>query len=75
MVLEFANRVARQVAKKYPNKTISILSYHATWFAPKTVKAEPNVEVMFCRETSMTSPIEDGLYMGDTRDPITPEHL
>ena len=71
VVLEFANRVARQVAKKYPNKTISILSYHATWFAPKTVKAEPNVEVMFCRETSMTSPIEDGLYMGDTRDPIT----
>ena len=71
VVLEFANRVAREVGKKYPDKKISILSYHATWFAPTAVKAEPNVEVMFCRETSMTSPIENGLYMGDTRDPIT----
>ena len=72
LMIEFANRVARDVAKKYPDKRVSILSYHSTWHAPQTsIQAEPNVEIMFCRETSMTSPIENGLYLGDNRDGIT----
>ena len=72
LMLTFANRVGEEVAKKHPDKKVAILSYHSTWFAPQTsVKAASNVEVMFCTETSMTSPIEDGLYLGDTRNPIT----
>ena len=72
LMLTFANNVAAEVAKEHPDKKVAILSYHSTWFAPQTsVKAASNVEVMFCTETSVTSPIEDGLYLGDTRNPIT----
>lgn len=72
IMITFANRVGAEVAKKHPDKRVSILSYHPTWFAPKSnVKAAANVEVMFCTETSMTSPIENGLYLGDTADRIT----
>ena len=63
LLLEFANRVAREVAKKYPNRTVHILSYHATYDVPKqSRKAEPNVEIMFCRETFMTVPITAGYF-------------
>ena len=59
-ILTFANRVAEIVSEKYPDKTISILSYHNSFFPPEKVKAHPNVEVMFCRETSMTIPLDLG---------------
>ena len=72
LTLYFANNVARLVAQKYPQKKLHILSYHSTWFAPQSsIKAEPNVEIMFCTETSMTNPIENGLHLGSTRNPIT----
>ena len=60
-MLTFANRVAEIVSKKYPDKTISVLSYHNNFFPPEKVKVHPNVEVMFCRETSMTIPLDLGV--------------
>lgn len=72
VMLTFANRVAKEVAKKYPKKRLSILSYHSMYFAPKSnVKAEPNVEVMFCRETNMTQPIDIGFNVGSGYFPET----
>ncbi|MDD3693498.1 MAG: DUF4838 domain-containing protein [Oscillospiraceae bacterium] len=63
LMLAFANRVAKVVAKKYPDRTLHILSYHSTYHIPQlNTKAEPNVEIMFCREASMTSPITKGYY-------------
>ena len=57
-ILTFVNRVAEIVSEKHPDKTISILSYHNSFFPPEKVKAHPNVEVMFCREASMTTPLD-----------------
>ena len=57
-ILTFANRVAEIVSKEHPDKTISILSYHNSFFPPEKTKAHPNLEVMFCRETSMTTPLD-----------------
>ncbi|HIW72862.1 MAG TPA: DUF4838 domain-containing protein [Firmicutes bacterium] len=57
-LLLFANRVAAIVSEKYPHVLFSILSYHNNYFPPENVTAHPNVEVMFCRETGMTAPLE-----------------
>ncbi|MHB8962165.1 MAG: DUF4838 domain-containing protein [Saccharofermentanales bacterium] len=58
-MLTFVNNVAAVVGKKYPNKKLTILSYHSTLFPPKSgIKAASNVEVMFCRETAMTIPLD-----------------
>ncbi|MDD4545668.1 MAG: DUF4838 domain-containing protein [Oscillospiraceae bacterium] len=67
----FANNVAKITGKKYPNKKITILSYHSTFFAPQKIKAEPNVEVMFCRETSMTVPLDLNLAIPSGYNAIT----
>lgn len=59
----FANRVAKVVATKYPERRLQLLSYHSTYTAPKTsVQLEPNVEMMFCKETSMTRPITSDYF-------------
>ena len=57
-LLYFANNVAEIVSKKFPDRTLSILSYHNNYFPPEKVKAHPNVEIMFCREASMTTPLD-----------------
>ena len=59
MVL-FANRVARVVARKYPEKRLQLLSYHATLLKPSlNVRLEPNVEIMFCTEGyNITAPAD-----------------
>ena len=57
-LLYFANNVAEIVGKVYPEKLLTILSYHNNYFPPEKVKAHPNVEVMFCRETSLTIPLD-----------------
>ena len=57
-LLYFANNVAEIVSEKYPDRTLSILSYHNNYFPPENVKAHPNVEIMFCREASMTTPLD-----------------
>ena len=65
LITTFANRVAKVVAKKYPDRKLSFLSYHSTLLAPKaSIKVEPNVEIMFCTETSMTQPIDQVGYVG-----------
>ncbi len=72
LMLTFANRVAAEVVKKHPEKRLTILSYHSMYYAPKTnVKAHPNVEVMFCRETNMTQPIDIGFDVGSSFFPET----
>lgn len=53
----FANRIAEKVAEKHPDKLISFLAYHATFPVPeKEHKAHPNLQIMFCVETT---PIDD----------------
>lgn len=65
LIVRFANRVAKKVAEKYPDRKLSFLSYHSTLAAPdNSVKLEPNVEVMFCAETTMTKPITQASYIG-----------
>ena len=71
-LLYFANNVAKEVAKKYPNKKLTLLSYHTTFLPPVSgIKAEPNVEMMFCRETSMTVPLDLGLKIPTGYNSIT----
>ena len=71
-LLTFANNVARAVAKKYPDKHLTILSYHSIYFPPLSgIKAEPNVEVMFCRETSMMAPLDLSLKLPTGYNAIT----
>lgn len=68
----FVNNVAKIVGKKYPDKKLTILSYHSTYFAPTSgIVAEPNVEVMFCRETSMTVPLDLNLMIPGGYNAIT----
>lgn len=65
LIVFFANNVARRVATKYPDRKLSFLSYHSTLKAPDAaVRVEPNVEIMFCAETSMTRPIDKADYIG-----------
>jgi uncharacterized protein DUF4838 len=48
-LLDFVNFLAREVAKKYPDKVLFTLSYtEATGPVPVRVKPEPNVRVMYC---------------------------
>ena len=71
-LLTFANNVARAVAKKYPDKQLTILSYHSIYFPPSSgIKAEPNVEVMLCRETSMMAPLDLSLKLPTGYNAIT----
>ncbi len=59
VMVSFANKVARRVYEKYPDRTLQIYSYHMTYQPPENhVKLEPNVELMLCRETSMTHPLD-----------------
>lgn len=58
-MVHFANNVARIVGKTYPERTMQIYSYHKTYQPPQNkVALEPNVELMLCRETSMTRPLD-----------------
>ena len=54
--LTFANRVAAIVCEKYPDRQISTLAYHDTFLPPEKTTAHPNVQVMFCLETT---PLDD----------------
>lgn len=47
-VFEFINRVAREVGKTHPGKTLSALSYAKYAFRPKTLTLEPNVSIQMC---------------------------
>ncbi|MBN1673933.1 MAG: DUF4838 domain-containing protein [Kiritimatiellae bacterium] len=48
-MLGFVNKIARAVRPKYPDKYLVFLAYtDATGPAPKRVKPEPNVLIMYC---------------------------
>lgn len=61
VLVAFANKVAKQVYPDFPDRTLQIYSYHMTYEPPlNSVKLEPNVELMLCRETSLTRPLDAG---------------
>ncbi len=61
IAVEFANRIARVVARKYPDRILTFLAYFPTYFPPThAVTPEPNVEVMFCKECDMFAPVDKG---------------
>ena len=63
-ILYFANNVAEVVAKKYPDRKLTILSYHSTYTPPVSgIKAHEMVDVMFCKETSMLYPLDEGVMI------------
>lgn len=47
-VIWFDNQIAKAVAAKYPGKFVTILAYHSTRVAPKTIRPEPNLLIIFC---------------------------
>ena len=63
VLVHFANKVAKQVYDKYPDRTLQIYSYHMTYQPPvNSVRLEPNVELMLCRETSLTHALDTDYY-------------
>ncbi len=44
----FANKVAREVAKTHPNKTLATLAYFEYAYYPQKVQLEPNLSVQLC---------------------------
>ena len=44
----FDNQVAKEVARRFPGKFVTILAYHSTRRAPIKVKPEPNLLIIFC---------------------------
>lgn len=47
-VFEFANKVARRIAKTHPDKTISVLAYEDYFWEPAKIELEPNVVAVPC---------------------------
>lgn len=62
--IDFANAVARIVRKRYPDVFIRTFAYSYTELPPKTVKADDNVIVRFCR-SFLFAPLVKGSYNGD----------
>ncbi|MBQ3934662.1 MAG: DUF4838 domain-containing protein [Clostridia bacterium] len=63
VLVAFANRVAKKVYPSFPDRTLQIYSYHMTYKPPQnSVPLEPNVELMLCRETSLTRPLDANEY-------------
>lgn len=61
IVIHVANDLARRVGKRYPNHKLTFLSYFPTYFPPrKPMNVEPNVEIMFCKETDMFRAVDKG---------------
>ncbi|NLN56347.1 MAG: DUF4838 domain-containing protein [Clostridiales bacterium] len=59
----FANNVARKVKKVFPDRSLQIYSYHMSYRPPENyIPLEPNVEIMFCRESSMTKPLDTDYF-------------
>ncbi len=70
-MVNFANKVAKKVAVNYPDRSLQIYSYHMTYNPPvNSVPLEPNVELMLCREASLTRPLDTD-YFKEGKDPIT----
>ena len=57
----FANRLAKEVGKVYPDHILTFLAYFPTYHPPRQpMQVEPNVEVMFCKEADMFMPVDKG---------------
>ena len=53
-------RFVNEVAKRFPDKTISTLAYQYSRHAPKLTKPEPNVQIMLCTiELNRSQPIAE----------------
>ena len=71
-LLTFANNVAAELKKKYPDKKLTILSYHSIYFPPQSnIKADPMVDDMICSETSMMAPLDLNLKLPTGYNAIT----
>ncbi len=65
LIINFANNVAKLTKGRFPDRQVSILTYHTTLPAPTGSRpVESNVEIMFCTETSMTKPTSQVDYIG-----------
>ena len=73
-LLSLANNVGRIVKEKYPEKHLTILCYHSTFIPPVYVKADDNVEVMFCLESSPFEDFSAGSTTHLGQNPITRFH-
>lgn len=60
-VIWFANRLAKEVGRVYPDHILTFLAYFPTYHPPRQpMQVEPNVEVMFCKEADMFMPVDKG---------------
>ena len=50
-VFQFINKVAKELKKTHPGKTIGTLSYSSYAYPPQNFKLEDNVEIVFCMHT------------------------
>ena len=73
-LLTLANNVGQIIKEKYPEKHLTILCYHSTFIPPAYVKAEDNVEVMFCLESSPFEDFSAGSTTHLGHNPITRFH-
>ncbi len=48
VILQFVNKVAKEIAKKHPDVKVHTFAYKATETPPRTLKPEKNVYVQFC---------------------------
>ena len=63
LYIDFANRVAAEVEKEFPNVNIDTFAYFYTRKAPKTVRPRHNVLVRLCDiECAFNRPIADPKY-------------
>lgn len=69
VMMEFVNRVAKITAEKYPEKTLYFFVYFPTFDPPnRFIQAEPNVQLMFCKESCMYHPVDKGPDCGYHED-------
>lgn len=63
LYIDFANRVAAEVEKDFPNVTIDTFAYQFTRKAPKTVRPRHNVVIRLCDiECAFNRPLTDATY-------------
>lgn len=62
LVFSFVNRVAQQVGRTHPGKTVSALAYSG-YVAPPSFSLEPNVAVHFCWDNHRGEPEASPTYI------------
>ena len=60
VLLQFVNKVAREVKKKYPDVWVHTFAYHFSADPPRTVVPDDNVLVQFCMHLPYGAWITDG---------------